>query len=132
MIQALSSTPSGVLMVRNSGRGRLSPATFAVRDPLSASVRTTLPSARRRACTGGTPAYEGGGAVEQMHLLVPVPLAFEQELLAPRDPARLVSIHPGGVRVGHDGAGRPAGRVREQQVEPVLMTVQTAEPDLVP
>src|SRR5438445_4833373 len=56
MIQALSSTPSGVLMVRNSGRGRLSPATFAVRDPLSASVRTTLPSARRRACTGGTPA----------------------------------------------------------------------------
>src|SRR3989442_631050 len=106
MIQALSSTPSGVLMVRNSGTRRLSPATFAVRDPLS--------------------------AVEQIHLLVPAPLAFEQDLLASRDPARLVSIHPGGVRVGHDGAGRPAGRVREQQVEPVLMTVQTAEPDLVP
>src|SRR5439155_1260879 len=125
MIQALSSTPSGVLSVMNSGRTSPNAVTFAARAALSASVRTSLPSARRHASD------QRAITVEQVHLVVAVALGDEQELFPTVDPTWLVRVHPRRVAVGHDYPRRTTLRVGEQQVEPVLVAVEPGEPDLV-
>src|SRR5207247_2371336 len=96
MIQALSSTPSAVLIVMNSGRASASPATLAASAAFSARVRTTLPPAR------GYLSDLRAAPVEQIHLVVAVALGDEQELFPAVDPPGLVRVHPRRVAVGHE------------------------------
>src|SRR5256886_3856703 len=68
--------------------------------------------------------------MEEIDLVVTVPLGEQQELLPAGDPAGPVGVDPGRVAVAHNHPCGTARRICEEQIEPVLVAIEAREPEL--